>query len=45
LQLARRLAREWLGYEFDPASHSQANVDEIVHYEKTGQAPGSGGDC
>ncbi|HEY0238060.1 MAG TPA: ribose-5-phosphate isomerase [Friedmanniella sp.] len=35
LQLARRLAREWLGYAFDPSSHSQANVDEIVDYEDT----------
>ena len=33
LQLARRLAREWLGYAFDPSSHSKANVDEIVDYE------------
>ena len=29
LQLARRLAKEWLGYVFDPSSHSQANVQEI----------------
>ena len=35
LELARRLAREWLGYAFDPASHSKANVDEIVDYEGT----------
>lgn len=33
LQLARRLAKEWLGYAFDPTSHSQANVDEIVDFE------------
>ena len=33
LELARRLLREWLTYEFDPASHSQANVDEICAYE------------
>ncbi|HEY5848092.1 MAG TPA: ribose-5-phosphate isomerase [Microlunatus sp.] len=33
LQLARRLAREWLDYHFDPSSHSQANVDEICAYE------------
>ncbi len=33
LQLARRLAKEWLGYAFDPTSHSQANVDEIVEFE------------
>ena len=33
LQLARRLAKEWLGYVFDPTSHSKANVDEISDYE------------
>jgi ribose 5-phosphate isomerase B len=33
LQLARRLAKEWLGYAFDPTSHSKANVDEIEAYE------------
>ena len=33
LQLARRLAKEWLGYAFDPTSHSQANVTEIVDFE------------
>ena len=35
LQLARRLAKEWLGYAFDPTSHSQANVREIIDYEDT----------
>jgi ribose 5-phosphate isomerase B len=35
LQLARRLAKEWLGYVFDPSSHSQANVCEITDYEDT----------
>ncbi|MGO1972204.1 MAG: ribose-5-phosphate isomerase [Propionibacteriaceae bacterium] len=35
LQLARRLAREWLNYEFDPASHSQASVQEIIDYEES----------
>lgn len=33
LELARRLVREWLTYDFDPQSHSQANVDEICAYE------------
>ena len=33
LQLARRLAKEWLSYAFDPSSHSQAHVREIVDYE------------
>jgi ribose 5-phosphate isomerase B len=34
-ELARRLVREWLGYEFDPASHSQANVALIEEYEQS----------
>jgi ribose 5-phosphate isomerase B len=34
LQLARRLAKEWLTYEFDPSSHSQANVAELEAFEK-----------
>lgn len=38
LELARKLAREWLGYTFDPASHSQANVDAICSYEPEPQA-------
>ncbi len=33
LQLARRLAKEWLGYVFDPSSPSQAKVNEISEYE------------
>ena len=33
LELARRLAREWLGYEFNPASHSAANIDIITGFE------------
>jgi ribose 5-phosphate isomerase B len=33
LQLARRLAKEWLGYVFDPSSHSNANVCEISDFE------------
>lgn len=33
LELARRLAKEWLGYEFDEASHSAANVAAICSYE------------
>lgn len=32
-ELARRLVREWLGYEFDPASASAAKVDAICGYE------------
>src|ERR671910_597814 len=33
LQLARRLAKEWLGYIFDPESPSYAKVSEIIEYE------------
>ena len=33
LQLARRLAAEWLTYAFDPTSHSQANVAELEAFE------------
>ena len=33
LQLARRLVSEWLGYEFDPASPSDAKVSLIKDYE------------
>lgn len=36
LELARRLAREWLGYEFDESSASAAKVAEIGQYEQTG---------
>ena len=35
LQLARRLAEEWLGYAFDPTSQSNAKVTEIVEHEDT----------
>ncbi|KAA0081118.1 ribose-5-phosphate isomerase [Mycolicibacterium sp. P9-64] len=33
LELARRLAREWLGYEFDPQSASAGKVEAIDGYE------------
>jgi ribose 5-phosphate isomerase B len=33
LELARRLAREWLGYTFDPTSPSAAKVSAISAYE------------
>lgn len=33
LELARRLVREFLGYEFDPTSHSKANVDILEGYD------------
>ncbi|MDQ0736845.1 ribose-5-phosphate isomerase [Arthrobacter agilis] len=34
VELARRLAKEWLGYVFDPSSASAAKVDAISGYEK-----------
>ncbi|KAF4466559.1 ribose 5-phosphate isomerase [Fusarium albosuccineum] len=33
LELARRLATEWLDYEFDPESNSAKKVDEIHQLE------------
>lgn len=33
IELARRLAREWLGYTFDPESPSCAKVRAITEYE------------
>ena len=33
IELARRLVREWLGYRFDPASHSAANVAALQKYD------------
>ena len=33
LELARRLAKEWLGYVFDTKSASAPKVDEIMKYE------------
>ena len=45
LELARRLAREFIGYTFDPSSHAKTNVDLINAYESgdiAGEAaPGS----
>ena len=39
IELARRLAKEWLGYRFDPSSPSATKVDAIRGYESgTGQA-------
>lgn len=39
LELARRLAGEWLGYRFDPKSRSAEKVDAISRYEATGVEP------
>jgi hypothetical protein len=46
LQLARRLAKEWLDYVFDPTSPSGPKVAEISEYEYsiTGWS-GAGRDC
>ncbi|WP_130864937.1 ribose-5-phosphate isomerase [Acidipropionibacterium timonense] len=48
-ELARRLAREFLDYTFDPSSHSKANVDLIEAYEKGAvdgaQIAGAGESC
>ena len=33
-ELARRLVKEWIGYEFDPSSHSVHNVALIEDYDK-----------
>ncbi|BBY30395.1 ribose-5-phosphate isomerase [Mycolicibacterium sediminis] len=37
LELARRLAREWLGYEFDPNGRSADKVEAICSYESVSQ--------
>src|SRR6476619_3634611 len=37
LELARRLAREWLDYEFDPASKSADKIEAICGYEPVAQ--------
>jgi ribose 5-phosphate isomerase B len=39
LELARRLAKEWLEYRFDPSSRSADKVDAISSYEATGVEP------
>jgi len=33
LELARRLAREWLGYQFDPQSKSAVKVEALDSYD------------
>ncbi|KAF2155048.1 ribose 5-phosphate isomerase B [Myriangium duriaei CBS 260.36] len=38
LELARRLAKEWLDYRFDPNSASAAKVDAIMEHEKNNYA-------
>ena len=36
LELAKKLVREWLGYQFDPSSASAEKVERINAYEKRG---------
>ena len=36
IELARRLAREWLTYRFDPTSASAEKVADLDRYERTG---------
>jgi ribose 5-phosphate isomerase B len=33
LELARRLAKEWIGYTFDPSSASAAKVQVLEDFE------------
>ena len=40
IELARRLAREWLGYTFDPNSASAEKVAVFAQYEKTDASEG-----
>ncbi|WP_319449662.1 MULTISPECIES: ribose-5-phosphate isomerase [unclassified Mycobacterium] len=40
LELARRLARDWVGYEFDPQSASAGKVDAIGDYEPATRTTG-----
>ena len=39
LELARKLAKEWLEHRFDPESSSAAKVAAITEYERTGTEP------
>jgi ribose 5-phosphate isomerase B len=38
-ELADRIVKQWLGYEFDPSSASAAKVQIITDYEETGSLP------
>ncbi len=40
IELARRLAKEWVGYTFDPESASAEKVKVISDYEAKHQANG-----
>ncbi|KAK6437257.1 hypothetical protein LTR95_006556 [Oleoguttula sp. CCFEE 5521] len=41
LELAKRLAKEWVGYRFDPESGSASKVRDIMEYEKEGLKQGA----
>jgi ribose 5-phosphate isomerase B len=45
IELARRLAREWIGYRFDPASPSAAKVQVIDDYDNASHEPFASGSC
>lgn len=38
IELARRLAKEWVGYKFDPSSASAKKVEAIMEHEKKNYA-------
>ncbi|KQO84001.1 ribose 5-phosphate isomerase, partial [Frigoribacterium sp. Leaf263] len=40
LEVARRMAREWLGYEFDTSSASAEKVQAICEYDGSAQPVG-----
>jgi len=44
-ELARRLAKEFLDYTFDPSSHSQANVELIEKYEADTEGEAAASSC
>jgi len=39
IEVARRMAKEWLGYEFDPTSASAEKVAAICSYDGSAPAP------
>lgn len=45
IELARRLAREWIGYRFDPNSPSAAKVQAIDDYDNASHEPFDAGNC
>ncbi len=45
LELARRLAREWIGYRFDPSSPSAAKVQVIDEYDTASHESFDAGAC